>query len=60
MAILEPPLVAPELLLDPVRCLVEGCMRVGGAGAALENDALGNMGDDVASEAVIIGDPCRT
>ena len=33
VAVLEPALVAPELLLDPVGRQLEGRMRVGGAGA---------------------------
>jgi hypothetical protein len=54
MAVLEPALVAAELLLDPLGRLVEGGVSVGGAARALQHHAAWNVGDDVAGEAVIV------
>ena len=55
MAVLEPALVAPQLLLDPVGGELERGRGDRGGARSLQHHALRHMGDDVAGEAVIVG-----
>ncbi|MNC91943.1 hypothetical protein D3C83_82900 [compost metagenome] len=48
--VLEPPLVAPELLLDLVRRLLEGLVRVLRLAVTLEDQALIDVEHDIAGE----------
>ena len=53
VAVLDPALVAAQLLLDLVGRAIERHVRVMGNGVALEDQALHHMGDDIAAECAL-------